>query len=227
MHFNLLTLFPGLLQPYLEGSLLGRAILENRLSVNLVNFREFATDKHQVVDDTPFGGGEGMVLKAEPLAAALRSLSPRYPVVLMSPGGVPFTQEIAEDISGADGLTLVCGRYEGVDQRLIDTLVDQELSIGPYVLAGGELAALVVIETVARLLPGVVGNPDSVTKDSFTSGGLKHGQYTRPREWEGLAVPEVLLGGNHKDIDAWRAEESARRSAKPQVWRPIGGKMFP
>ncbi len=222
MRFNVLTLFPGLVAPYLSDSILGRAVEQERLRVNVVNFRDFATDRHHTVDDVPYGGGEGMVLKAEPLAAALRSLSPVYPVILMSPGGTPFTQEIAEDLSRCEGLTLVCGRYEGFDQRFVETMVDRELSLGPYVLSGGELAALAVIETVARLLPGVVGNPLSVSRDTFSSGALKFPQYTRPREWEGHEVPPVLLEGHHKLIEQWRQEESEKRSSAPRAWATLG-----
>lgn len=221
MHFNVLTIFPDLVSHYLSGSLLGKAQQAELFTTNVVDFRAFAMDKHNTVDDTPYGGGEGMVLKPEPLAAALRSLVSPRPVVLLSPGGAPFTQEIAEDISRSEGLTFVCGRYEGVDQRLIDTLVDRELSLGPFVIAGGELAALCVIETVARLIPGVLGNPLSVSRESHTAGNLKFPQYTRPREWEGLPVPEVLLSGNHSLIEAWRQKESEERTRKQPVWEPL------
>lgn len=200
---------------------MGKAVASEIFSYSLVNFREYATDKHHTVDDTPYGGGEGMVLKPEPLAAALADLEKKRPVILLSPGGPVFSQDIAKDISKSDGLTFICGRYEGVDQRLIDRFVDQELSLGSFILGGGELAALCVIETVARLLPGVLGNPLSVTRESLEEGRLKFGQYTRPPDWEGEGVPEVLLSGNHKLIEKWRVEQAVIRSAKTPVWRSV------
>jgi tRNA (guanine37-N1)-methyltransferase len=222
-----LTLFPELIEPGLKASLLGKAAEKGLLSFGITQIRDFATDKHRTVDDTPYGGGEGMLLRVDVLHAAWQSVTgrdgapeaSRRRTILMSPQGPRLTQQKAKELAQYQELVLVCGHYEGVDERFIELCCDEELSIGDYVLTGGELPALVVTDCVARLISGVVGNDLSVTRDSLESdeGGqtlLKYPQYTRPREFQGLAVPEILLGGNHGEIDRWRRAESLSRTRR-------------
>ena len=209
MFFEILTLFPEAVEGYLDASILGRARKGGLVTVKVTNIRDFALDRHQVADDRPYGGGDGMLMKPEPLAAAIRQALPGR-VLLTSPRGVPFDQAEAGRLAGMERVILVCGRYEGVDQRVIDLLVDQEISLGDYVLTGGELAALAVIDATVRLIPGVLGGELSSAQDSFSRGLLEHPHYTRPREFEGLAVPEVLLSGDHERIRRWRGRESVR-----------------
>ncbi|MBF0466059.1 MAG: tRNA (guanosine(37)-N1)-methyltransferase TrmD [Nitrospirae bacterium] len=220
MRFNVLTIFPGLIEYYAGESIIKRAIAADRAEVKAVNIRDFTTDKHLCVDDYPFGGGPGMVLKVQPIYDALMSLraeaahgeATQGHVVLLSPGGRVFTQSVAEELSASGKtLTLICGRYEGVDERVVE-FVDEEMSIGDYVLTGGELAALVIIDAVCRLLPGVLGDERSKEEESFTSGLLDYPHYTRPAEFMGMKVPEVLIGGNHRLIQNWRQRESLRKT---------------
>ncbi len=218
MVFNVLTIFPGLFQGFLTETLLKRAREASVVTVNLVDIRDFATDKHRTTDDTPYGGGPGMVMKVEPIFRALEALgrtqnpkpkTQNLRVVLLSPRGRQWTQQVAQEYATLENLTLICGRYEGVDQRVADHLADEELSIGPYVLSGGEVAAMVVMETVARLLPGFLGNPESLKEESFTpDSGLEYPQYTKPENFLGWKVPEVLLSGDHKKITAWRKQRT-------------------
>lgn len=186
------------------------------LEVQIVNLRDFARDRHRTVDDRPFGGGEGMVLKAEPLFEAVEWCRARTEgpsdVILLSPQGTRFDQEKARELARRSHLVLICGRYEGVDQRVADRLVDQELSIGDFVLSGGECAALTIVDAVVRLIPGVVGKPGSVEKESFTEDLLDYPQYTRPADFRGLKVPEVLLSGDHQAVHRWRREQALRRT---------------
>ena len=216
LHFEVVTLFPGFIRAYLEEGVVGRAAARGLLRVGTEDPRSHATDVHRTVDDRPYGGGPGMVMKPEPLAAAIGAaaarLPPGSPVVALSAQGRPFDQRRARDFSGLPGLLLVAGRYEGVDQRVLDALVDEELSVGDYVLSGGELPALVVIDAVARLLPGVLGDADSAEQDSFSDGLLDWPHYTRPEEWDGLRVPEVLLGGHHEEIRRWRLKQALGRT---------------
>ncbi|WP_339133755.1 MAG: tRNA (guanosine(37)-N1)-methyltransferase TrmD [Candidatus Electrothrix sp. GW3-4] len=214
MRFEVLTIFPDLFTSPLQEGILKRALLADQIRVNLHNIREWATDKHAMTDDRPFGGGEGMVMKPEPLAACLKDVQAdgKGTVVLLSPRGAVYSQETAERLAGLDKLILVCGRYEGVDERFRRLYVDEELSIGDYILTGGELAAMVVIDSVTRVLPGVLGCADSAARDTFSCGLLKHGQYTRPREFSGLSVPEVLLNGDHARIEEYRFLESVRET---------------
>ena len=209
MFFEILTLFPEALEGYLATSIVGRAIKAGRVEARVTNIRDFALDKHQVTDDRPYGGGDGMLMKPEPLAAAIRQALPGR-VVLTSPRGRPLSQAGARRLAQEKRLILVCGRYEGVDQRVIDSLVDEELSIGDYVLTGGELAALVIVDATVRLLPGVLGSEGSCRDDSFSQGLLEHPHYTRPQVFEGREVPEVLLSGDHARIERWRRRESLR-----------------
>jgi len=212
MRFDILTLFPELLRSPLEESILRRARQAGHIRVTIHNVRDWATDKHKVTDDRPFGGGEGMVMKPEPLAACLAEVQGEQPgrVILLSPCGRRYNQQQAVRLAGYDRLVLVCGRYEGVDERFARTLVDEEISIGDYILTGGELAAMVLVDSITRLLPGVLGCSRSASEDTFSHGLLKHPQYTRPRQFAGMAVPDVLLSGDHAAIEAYRFCESVR-----------------
>lgn len=206
-----MTMFPGYFQGPLQTSIVGRAIEDRALEVNLIDLRQHGIGKHRQLDDAPFGGGPGMVMMVEPLAAALEPLLDTRRV-LLTPSGEPLTQAVLDDWADLEELTLVCGRFEGVDQRAIDGYVDQEVSLGDYVLAGGEVAAAAVIEGVARLIPGVVGNPASTERESFRDGLLEEPVYTRPSEFRGAVVPEVLLSGDHGKIEEWRAEQRLLRT---------------
>jgi len=225
MKINVLTLFPGIFEGFLNETLIKRALKDQKIEINLVNIRDFANDKHHTTDDTPYGGGPGMVMKIEPIYKALQSVKrnlkeEKVKTVLMSPKGKQFTQVIAQDYSKLDSLTLICGRYEGIDQRVSDYLTNEELSIGPYVLSGGEVPAMVVIETLSRFIPGVLGNQESLKEETFSlsdasvfdyaSSVVEYPQYTKPPEFNGWRVPEVLLSGNHEEIRKWREENSKR-----------------
>jgi tRNA (guanine37-N1)-methyltransferase len=218
LRIDVVTIFPGLFGPFLEASILGSALRRGLLTVAAHDLRDWTSDRHRTVDDAPYGGGPGMVMKPEPLVAAIEALAgPRGPertarVVLLSPQGERLDQAHLARLAEQEHLVLVCGRYEGVDQRAIDLAVDEELSIGDYVLSGGELPALVVVEGISRLLPGVVGNPESVTHESFQAGLLEGPHYTRPPVFGGLAVPEVLRSGDHGAVERWRAERSRERT---------------
>lgn len=247
MILNVLTLFPGMFRGFVEETMMKRAVAAGVVKVNLVNIRDYATDKHKTTDDRPYGGGPGMVMKVEPICRALEALGKgrtkkeerrKGRTVLLAARGKPFDQRIAETYAKLESLTLICGRYEGVDQRVADHLCDEELSIGPYVLSGGEVAAMVVIETVARLLPGFLGNPESLKEESFAIFGSGHEtvgssrkrrtptahsplptasveypQYTKPDDFMGWKVPDVLLSGNHAEIEQWRKQRSRAAGA--------------
>ncbi len=216
MRFDVVTIFPGIFDAFLRESILGRARERGLVEVRVHDLRRWATDRHKVTDDYPYGGGAGMVMKPEPLARAIGELKGErgaVPVILMSPQGERFTQTVAVEMSCGDGAIIVCGRYEGVDERVVELLVDREISIGDYVLNGGEVPAMAVIEAVSRLVPGVVGSEESTRLDSFSVGLLEHPHYTRPAEFMGRRVPEVLLSGNHAEIERWRRRESLRRTA--------------
>ena len=220
MRIDVLTLFPEMFPGALRASLLGKAQDRGLVSVHVWNLRDFTTDVHHTTDDAPYGGGAGMVLKAEPIFAAvdrLRGLNSCERIVLLTPQGRPLTHAVAGELSAATDMVLLCGRYEGVDQRVVDHLVTDEISIGDYVLGGGELPALVVIEAVTRLVPGVVGNAESVATDSFSDGLLGVPQYTRPDTFRGWTVPDVLRSGNHAAIERWRRQQAL---AKTQRMRP-------
>lgn len=216
MTIDVLALFPEVLAPALKTGILRRVQDADKLTVNLHNLRDWATDRHQSVDDYPYGGGAGMILKPEPIFAAVRALNTEETahVVYLTPQGVPLTQEIAESLSLESHLLLLCGRYKGVDERVRQTLVATELSIGDYVLSGGEIAALVLIDAIGRVLPGALGDYESAHADSFSHGLLDHPHYTRPAKFAGMDVPEVLLSGNHKDIEKWWYVEALKRTAK-------------
>jgi tRNA (guanine37-N1)-methyltransferase len=213
---DVFTIFPGIFQSPLRESLLGRAIVERLVQVRVHDLRDWSTDRHRSVDDEAYGGGPGMVLKPEPVFAAVESLDPdRGRVLLLSPAGRRLDQALVRELALERHLTLLCGRYEGVDERVVEGLPAEEVSIGDYVLAGGELPALVVIEAVTRLVPGVIGKEDSHRQDSFSEPGvLDHPHYTRPTTFRGMEVPEVLLSGNHAEIERWRREAAEAKSRR-------------
>jgi tRNA (guanine37-N1)-methyltransferase len=223
MRFDILTLFPEMFQGPLTESIIKRAVQAGLISIGLHDIRDYATDKHRTTDDAPYGGGAGMVMKAEPLAAALRAVlatppentaseTPKTQVILMSPAGTPFTQSLAEELAASyDRLVLVCGRYEGLDERVCEALIDRAISIGDYVLTGGELAAMVVLDAVARLRPGVI-DAESTAEESHSDYLLEYPHYTRPAVWEGRPVPPVLLSGHHGEVAKWRRQERLRRT---------------
>lgn len=211
--FTVVTIFPEMVHGYLQAGVLGRAVERGVVTVNTVDPRDFTTDRYRSVDDTPFGGGAGMVMTPGPLARAIESVGPVDRRVFLTPNGRPFRQQDAVDLAGMESVVLLCGRYEGIDERVIETCIDDSISIGDYVLSGGELAALVVLDAAARLVPGVLGNEVSSVHESFSDGLLEHPHYTRPGVWRGQPVPEVLLSGHHANIDAWRRQASLRRTA--------------
>lgn len=211
MRYTILTLFPGLVRPWLSESLLKKALEKGLLSVEVVDLRAFGLGRHRTVDDTPYGGGAGMVIRPDVAVAALESVLPADEVILLSPAGEPFTQGLAEELAQRSHLVLLSGRYEGFDAR-VEAFVTRVLSIGDYVLMGGEVAALAVLEATARLLPGVIGDPQSHREDSFVRGLLDYPQFTRPPEFRGLGVPEVLLTGHHQEVARWRRKEALRRT---------------
>lgn len=217
VRIDVFSLFPELFGPYLEASILGRARQSGLLDVRLHDIRDYATDKHQVTDDEPYGGGGGMVMKPEPIFAAVEAVlgaGSAVPVILLSPQGRIFSQSVAQELSRYKRIALLCGRYEGVDERVREHLVSDEISVGDYVLTGGELPALTVIDAVARLLPGALGDPTGAITDSHASGLLEHPHYTRPPEFRGWGVPEVLKSGNHARIERWRRQQSLLRTAQ-------------
>lgn len=215
MKFQILTLFPEFFETPFQTSILGRARDKGLVDYGLINIRDFATDKHKTTDDLPYGGGAGMVMKPEPLVGALehaREQDPDAPRILLSPQGEPLSQPLAHELAELPGLILTCGRYEGIDERVRQGWIDREVSIGDYVLSGGEPGALILVDAVTRLLPGVLGNEESIREESFAQGRLEYPHYTRPREFRGLQVPDVLLSGNHQKIAEWRREKSEERT---------------
>lgn len=217
MQFDILTLFPGMFTGPLTESILKRAAQAGLINIALHDIRAYATDRHHTADDAPYGGGAGMVMKAEPLAAAIRAVQggqdteQRTLTVLMTPAGEVFSQQIAHELAGYDRLLLVCGHYEGIDERVREALIDRELSVGDYVLTGGELAAMVIVDAVARLVPGVI-DAESIGEESHSGGLLEYPHYTRPAVWEGREVPAVLLSGHHGEVARWRRREQLRRT---------------
>ena len=215
LQFDVFTLFPEVFGPYLDASIIQRARQNGLLEVHLHNIRDWTTDKHHVCDDLPYGGGGGMVMKPDPIFKAVEGVlgtSPACPVVLLTPQGRLFTQKVAEELAQHPHLALICGRYEGVDERVREHLVTDQISIGDYVLSGGELPALAVIDAVARLIPGVLGDPDGAWDDSHATGLLEYPHYTRPPEFRGWTVPEILLSGDHARIARWRREQALLRT---------------
>jgi len=218
MRFDIITLFPELISGYFQDSLIKKAQDKGVLSIELHQLRDFATDKHKQVDDSPYGGGAGMLLKPDVLGACVENVVSKLPkkplIVYLSPQGEKLNNTMAKELAQEENIVLVCGRYEGVDHRFIELFVDKEISIGDYVLGGGELAAAVVIDVVSRFVPGVVGKEESVLNDSLENSMLKYPQYTRPRTYKELEVPEVLLSGNHSEIEKWRKEQSLKATTK-------------
>lgn len=219
MRINILTLFPQIFDGFLSSSIVRRAIECGLVEIRLYNLRDFAHDKHRTVDDYPYGGGAGMVLKPEPIFEAVEAIKAdlnveSVPVILLSPQGRLFTQEIAQQLANCESLILICGRYEGVDERVAEHLATDEISIGDYLLSGGEVAAMVIVDSVVRLLPGVLGSAASLVEDSHTKGLLEYPQYTRPAVYRGWMVPSVLLSGDHGAIARWRRQQSLIRTAR-------------
>jgi len=217
---TILTLYPDMFPGPLGASLAGRALGEGKWSLDAVNIRDFAIDKHRTVDDTPAGGGAGMVLRADVLAAAIDGVSDGRPILAMTPRGAPLTQARVRQLSDGPGAIILCGRFEGFDERIFDGRNVEQVSIGDYILSGGEMGALVLLDACIRLLPGVMGAPSSGMDESFETGLLEYPQYTRPYEWEGRTIPEVLRSGDHAKIDAWRKHqaETDTRLRRPDLW---------
>ena len=221
MLIDIITIFPEVCKPYLDSSILGIAQEKGKLEIHLHNLRDYTLDKHRKVDDRPFGGGPGMILTPEPVFRAVEAIKQTADgrrqtakVILLSPQGKTLNQKLAEKLSKRKHLILICGRYEGVDERVRESLVDEEISIGDYILSGGELAALVLTDSLARLLPGVLGHKDSNVRESFSNNLLEYPQYTRPADFRGLRVPQVLLSGDHKKIEEWRKHQAVKITKK-------------
>jgi tRNA (guanine37-N1)-methyltransferase len=225
MRIDVITIFPEMIEQFAGQSLLGQARHDGRLEVRVHDLRSVTTDPHRSVDDAPFGGGAGMVLMPQPIFETVEAADPPRPLLLLSPAGRRLDQSVVRELAALDGFSLLCGRYEGVDERVRTHLVDGELSIGDYVLAGGEVAAMVVLEAVGRLVPGVMGNEASARDESFTDGVLEYPQYTRPAEFRGLTVPEVLRSGDHGLVARWRRAMALQRtaSARPDLLAARGG----
>jgi tRNA (guanine37-N1)-methyltransferase len=216
MKFDILTLFPGMFDGPFGESIIRRAVEGGLIDIRFHAIRDYAFDKHRTTDDYPYGGGAGMVMKPEPLAACIEKAAtarPKARVILTTPQGKPFNQALAEELAREDELLIICGRYEGVDERVRELFVDDEISLGDFVLTGGEIAAMVIVDAVSRLIPGVLGSEESAAGDSFSDGLLEYPQYTRPPEFRGLGVPDVLLSGNHQEIARWR-----RRMSLLKTW---------
>ncbi|MDI6781907.1 MAG: tRNA (guanosine(37)-N1)-methyltransferase TrmD [bacterium] len=212
MKINILTLFPGIIKGVFKESILCRAIQKGILEINIINIRDFALDKHQTCDDAPYGGGPGMVLKIEPIIAAYETLDDAGLTILLTPQGQVFNHRMAEGLSKEKTLSFICGHYEGIDERVKELIVDMEVSIGDYVTTGGEIPCLAMIDAIVRLIPGVVGNYDSIKEDSFYEAILDYPHYTRPAEFRGLRVPDVLLSGNHEQIKKWRRIQALEKT---------------
>lgn len=218
---SVLTLYPEMFPGPLGSALAGRALRDEKWQLEAVQIRDFALDKHRMVDDTPAGGSAGMVMKPDVVARALDSVEQDdRPRILMSPRGRPLTQALVRELARGEGAVILCGRFEGVDERVIEARNLQEISIGDYILSGGETGALVLLDAIVRLLPGVMGNHESGETESFETGLLEHPHYTRPQEWEGRSIPSVLTSGNHRAVDQWRLEEAKRitRERRPDLW---------
>ena len=225
MRIDVFSIFQTLVDAFCSESLLGRARTTALLDLRVHDLREHATDAHRTIDDAPFGGGAGMVMRPEPIFASVRAAQPPRPLLLLSPGGKRFDQQMAKTLAASGGFSLLCGRYEGVDHRVVAELCDGEVSIGDFVLGGGEVAACAIVEAVTRLIPGVMGNDESAASESFEGGLLEAPHYTRPAEFEGLGVPEVLRSGDHARIERWRHAQALHRtrSARPDLIAQRGG----
>ena len=220
MKVKILTIFPELFPGFLGASLTGKALDEGKWSIEVVNIRDYAFDKHGSVDDTPSGGGAGMVMRADVLGEALKANYKGGRLINMSPRGTPFTQAMAHELANEEELTIICSRFEGIDQRVLDEYNAEDISIGDYILTGGEQASMIMLDAVIRLLPDVLGNSQSTVAESFEEVLLEHPQYTRPTNWMGREIPEVLLSGHHKNIDEWRhlQSEEITKQRRPDLW---------
>jgi tRNA (guanine37-N1)-methyltransferase len=225
MRIDVISILPDIVEGFVSTGIIGRARRAGSLDIRVHDPRETTTDVHRTVDDSPFGGGAGMVLKPEPIFDIVESVAPPRPLIYMAPSGRPFTQSVAEELAAHDGFSLLCGRFEGVDERVRDHLVDDEISIGDYVLAGGEVAAAVIIEAVGRLVPGVLGNATSTVDESFSDGLLEYPHYTRPAEYRGWTVPDVLRSGDHGKVARWRRAMALAKTAevRPDLLVARGG----
>ena len=208
MNFNIITIFPELLNMFAKTGFIKRAIEKDYIDMNIINLRSYSNNKHNRVDDKSYGGGPGMVMQYEPIHSSIKDIKNKGSVLYLSPQGEPLTQQKLKNLSLQDNLTILCGRYEGVDQRVIDNLVDEEVSIGDYVISGGESASMVLMEGITRLIPGVVDDIESIKQDSFQAGVLDHPHYTKPENIKGMAIPDVLISGNHQKIEIWRRKHS-------------------
>lgn len=230
MKFHILTLFPEMFSGVLSLGVTGRAVESGILAVKLYNIRDYTTDRHRTVDDAPYGGGAGMVMKVEPIAScidAVRMTAPEARILLASPGGRRFDQGMAEELAENGEVIIICGRYEGIDERVKEHYSATEFSIGDFVMTGGEIAAMALMDTVARLVPGVLGSDQSAGEESFADGLLEYPQYTRPPEFRGLKVPDMLLSGNHREIASWRKEQSLQKTktVRPDLLESSGNKL--
>jgi tRNA (guanine37-N1)-methyltransferase len=217
LRFDIVSIFPGMFESPFGDSIIQRAREEGLLDLRVHDLRDYSLNKHKKVDDNPFGGGVGMVMNVEPIARAIAEIKKEVPetrTILLSPGGQPFDQKKAWELSRLPSLTLICGRYEGIDERVRQHFVDEEISIGDYVLTGGEIPAMVLVEATSRLLPGVLGDPDSIVEESFTDDLLEYPQYTRPQDYQGFKVPEILVSGDHKKIRDWQRAEALKKTAR-------------
>ena len=217
LRFDIVSIFPGMFESPFGDSIIQRAREEGLLDLRVHDLRDYSLNKHRKVDDTPFGGGVGMVMNVEPIArvvAAIKKEVPETRTILLSPGGRPFDQEKAWELSRLPSLTLICGRYEGIDERVRLHFVDEEISIGDYILTGGEIPAMVLVEAISRLVPGVLGDPESIVEESFAGDLLEYPQYTRPRDYQGFKVPEILISGDHKKIRDWQKAEAVKKTAR-------------
>ncbi|MBT3183674.1 MAG: tRNA (guanosine(37)-N1)-methyltransferase TrmD [Nitrospina sp.] len=217
LRFDIVSIFPGMFESPFGDSIIQRAREEGLLDIRVHDLRDYSLNKHKKVDDTPFGGGVGMVMNVEPIARVITEIKKEVPetrTILLSPGGRPFDQERAGELSHLSSLTLICGRYEGIDERVRLHFVDEEVSIGDYVLTGGEIPAMVLVEAISRLVPGVLGDPESVVEESFANDLLEYPQYTRPRDYQGFKVPEILISGDHKKIRDWQKAEALKKTAQ-------------
>lgn len=226
MQFDIITIFPEMFRGVFESGIVGRAVEKRLIAINVHDLREYTSDRHRQVDDRPFGGGAGMVMKPEPLFRAVETISSRVPgalKLLLSPQGELFSQQTAARLARQSALVLVCGRYEGVDERVVEHLIDEEVSIGDYVLTGGEIPAMVVIDAVTRLVPGALGCEQSAEQESFVEGLFDHPQYTRPADYRGMKVPDVLVSGNHAEIERWRRQKAVEKTARrrPDLLAPL------
>lgn len=217
MKISIITLFPEVFDPILKTSILKRAQKKGKVEFELINLRDFGEGKHQIVDGKPYGGGAGMLFKADVLAKAVKSLkieNSKLKIILMSASGTPYKQSKARELSGFEHLIIVCGHYEGVDQRFIEKYVNEEISIGDYVLTGGEIPAMIIADSVIRLIPGVLEKPEATENESFSDGFLEYPQYTRPENWQGKKVPSILLSGNHQAVEKWQREQSIKKTKR-------------